>query len=58
VDRSTTIFRLVPPDIEVFESALLWKRLRYEFSAETLWEDEIAGVGARVSGRRAVPLDV
>ena len=50
---STTIFRLVPPDMEVFESALLWKRLRYEFSAEMLWEGEIAGAGVRVSGRRA-----
>jgi superfamily I DNA and/or RNA helicase len=49
---STTIFRLVPPDMEVFESALLWKRLRYEFSAEVLWEGEIAGTGVRVSGRR------
>lgn len=49
---STTIFRLVPPDMEVFESALLWKRLRYEFSAETLWEGEIGGVAVRVSGRR------
>jgi hypothetical protein len=49
---STTIFRLVPPDMEVFESALLWKRLRYEFSAEALWEGTIDGVGVRVSGRR------
>jgi superfamily I DNA and/or RNA helicase len=49
---STTIFRLVPPDMEVFESALLWKRLRYEFSAETLWEGEIDGVAVRVSGRQ------
>jgi hypothetical protein len=37
--------------MEVFESALLWKRLRYEFSAEALWEGEIAGVAVRVSGR-------
>ena len=49
---SSTIFRLVPPDMQVFESALLWKRLRYEFSAEVLWEGVIAGVGVRVSGRR------
>jgi hypothetical protein len=49
---STTIFRLVPPDMEVFESALLWKRLRYEFSAEVLWEGEIAGVAVRISGRQ------
>ena len=49
---STTIFRLVPPDMEVFESALLWKRLRYEFSAESLWEGEIADTTVRVSGRR------
>jgi Cdc6-like AAA superfamily ATPase len=48
---STTIFRLVPPDMEVFESALLWKRLRYEFSAEVLWEGEIADAGVRFSGR-------
>ncbi|HXF97938.1 MAG TPA: AAA domain-containing protein [Gaiellaceae bacterium] len=51
---STTVFRLVPPDMEVFESALLWKRLRYEFSAEVLWEGEVAGVPVRVSGRRAL----
>jgi superfamily I DNA and/or RNA helicase len=50
---STTIFRLVPPDMEVFEHALLWKRLRYEFSAETLWVGEIAGASVRVSGRCA-----
>jgi superfamily I DNA and/or RNA helicase len=49
---STTIFRLVPPDMEVFENALLWKRLRYEFSADLLWEGEVAGVPVRVSGRR------
>lgn len=50
---STTIFRLMPPDMETFENALLWKRLRYEFSAENLWEGEIGGVGVRVSGRSA-----
>jgi superfamily I DNA and/or RNA helicase len=50
---STTIFRLIPPDMEVFENALLWKRLRYEFSAQVLWEGVVAGAGVRVSGRRA-----
>lgn len=50
---STTIFRLMPPDMETFEDALLWKRLRYEFSAEVLWEGEIHGAEVRVSGRRA-----
>jgi hypothetical protein len=39
--------------MEVFEHALLWKRLRYEFSDEVLWEGEIDGVGVRVTGRRA-----
>ena len=48
---STTIFRLVPPDMEVFENALLWKRLRYEFSAECSGRAEIAGTATRVSGR-------
>ena len=48
---SSTIFRLVPPDMEVFESALLWKRLRYEFATDLLWEGEIEGVSVRVSGR-------
>lgn len=50
---SSTIFRLVPPDMQVFESALLWKRLRYEFSADVLWEGEIEGVPVRVSGRQS-----
>ncbi len=49
---SSTIFRLVPPDMEVFENALLWKRLRYEFATDLLWEGEIGAVGVRVSGRR------
>jgi hypothetical protein len=53
---STTIFRLVPPDMEIFENALLWKRLRYEFSADVLWEGEIGGAAVRVSGRRAESL--
>jgi hypothetical protein len=52
---SSTIFRLVPPDMQVFESALLWKRLRYEFSADVLWEGEINGVAVRVSGRQTDP---
>ena len=50
---STTIFRLVPPDMEIFENALLWKRLRYEFSADILWAGEVNGAAVRVSGRRA-----
>lgn len=54
---STTIFRLVPPDMEVFESALLWKRLRYEFSAETLYEGNVGGTSVRVSGRRVSATD-
>jgi hypothetical protein len=49
---SKTIFRLAPTDMEVFESALLWKRLRYEFATETLWEGELEGAEFRVSGRR------
>ena len=50
---STTIFRLIPPDMEVFENALLWKRLRYEFSADVLWDGRINETQVRVSGRRA-----
>jgi superfamily I DNA and/or RNA helicase len=50
---STTIFRLMPPDMQTFEDALLWKRLRYEFSADVLWEGSIAGAEVRISGRRA-----
>src|SRR5262249_31159669 len=49
---STTIFRLVPPDMEVFEHALLWKRLRYDFSGDLFGEGDIEGVACRVSGRR------
>ncbi len=52
---STTIFRLMPADMETFENALLWKELRYEFSADVLWEGRIAGVEVRISGRRAEP---
>ncbi len=52
VVASTTLFRLTPPDLETFERALLWKRLRHEFSTDLLWEGEMAGARVRVMGRR------
>jgi len=38
VIASTSLFQLIPPDLELFTAALLWKRLRREFCQDLLWE--------------------
>ncbi|MCX6021886.1 MAG: ATP-binding protein, partial [Chloroflexi bacterium] len=53
VVAARTVFRLICADLEVFEHATLWKRLRYGFTDTALWDGEVAGVGVRVLGRRA-----
>lgn len=37
VVASTTIFRLLFDDLDLFNNALLWKRLRYEWATNQLW---------------------
>ncbi|MFN7972314.1 MAG: AAA domain-containing protein [Acidobacteriota bacterium] len=54
VVASSNVFRVMPPELEEFEDALLWKNLRRELSEETLWEGEVAGARVRVLGKRAL----
>jgi superfamily I DNA and/or RNA helicase len=50
---SSSVLRLIPGDLEQFENAVLWKRLRFEYAREQLWSGEVQGVGVTVHGRSA-----
>jgi len=47
---STSLFRVLASDAEVFEHAALWKRLRYGFCTVPLWSGPRAGTTASVFG--------
>ncbi|HWG90122.1 MAG TPA: C-terminal helicase domain-containing protein, partial [Candidatus Thermoplasmatota archaeon] len=53
VVASRSVFRHLPRDPDLFESAGLWKRLRYQYAAEPLWQGHREGVQVRVTGKRA-----
>ncbi|HBY93348.1 MAG TPA: hypothetical protein DEP84_05175, partial [Chloroflexi bacterium] len=50
VVASQALFRLLAADLEVFEHAMLWKRLRYQFAPEPLWAGKRDGARVRVLG--------
>ncbi len=43
VIASRAIFDLIPADLDEYERGALWKHLRRESSAKTIWEGEVAG---------------
>ncbi|HVF58183.1 MAG TPA: ATP-binding protein, partial [Pyrinomonadaceae bacterium] len=49
VIASSAVFDLIPSDLDEYERGALWKHLRHETKAQTLWEGEVAG--QRVSVR-------
>lgn len=53
VIASRTLFRFLCGDLEIFDQALLWQKLRYAYATTPLWEGAIAGATVRVSGRHA-----
>ncbi len=60
VIASSTIFRLLTDDLELFDDAMLWKHLRYDPLLTPLWDGQRAGHTVRVFGQHcghAVVLD-
>lgn len=60
VIASSTIFRLLTDDLDLFDDAMLWKHLRYDPLLTPLWEGRRAGHTVRMFGRHcghAVVLD-
>jgi hypothetical protein len=51
VIASTSVFRLLTDDLELFDHALLWKQLRYKQSTDSLWEGKRGGYVVSVFGR-------
>lgn len=49
---STSLFRLLPSDPEVFEHASIWKVLRYVYGKHSLWTGNVKGVTVGVYGYR------
>jgi hypothetical protein len=43
VVASRAVFDLIPQDLDAYERGSLWKRLRHEAAAKTLWEGEVHG---------------
>jgi hypothetical protein len=43
VIASRAVFDLIPQDLDAYERGSLWKRLRHEAGAKTLWEGEVHG---------------
>jgi hypothetical protein len=43
VVASRAVFDLIPQDLDAYERGSLWKRLRHEAAAKTLWEGEVGG---------------
>jgi hypothetical protein len=50
VVASRAVFDLIPQDLDAYERGSLWKRLRHETSARTLFEGEVAGRRVTVRG--------
>jgi len=53
VVASQAVTKLLVSDLEVFENAVIWKRLYFQYAASLLWEGERNGVQVRVRGRHA-----
>ncbi len=53
VVASSVVFKFLSADLEIFEQAVLWKRLLTQCADELLWSGELAGTQVRVFGKRA-----
>jgi hypothetical protein len=54
VVASTEVFKFLTPDLELFNNAVLWKRLLINCREDLLWEGNYAGTFVRVYGKKAI----
>jgi hypothetical protein len=50
---SRSVIDLLASDLDVFENAVIWKRLYYQYASELLWQGERGGVPVWLRGRKA-----
>jgi superfamily I DNA and/or RNA helicase len=53
VVASRSVVDLLTSDLEIFDNAVIWKRLYYQYAADMLWQGRLNGVPVHLHGRRA-----
>ena len=53
VVASRSVVELLTSDLDIFENAVIWKRLYYQYAGEVLWQGRFDGVDVTVRGRHA-----
>jgi superfamily I DNA and/or RNA helicase len=53
VVASRSVIDLLTSDLEVFENAVIWKRLYYQYAESVLWQGRLDGVNVVVRGKQA-----
>ncbi|MGB8647852.1 MAG: AAA domain-containing protein [Anaerolineae bacterium] len=53
VVAARSVIELLTSDLNVFENAVIWKRLYYQWAADTLWEGPRGGTHVTLRGRKA-----
>jgi len=53
VVASRSVVELLTSDLDVFQNAMIWKRLYYRYAGDLLWEGRLDGVDVMVRGRHA-----
>lgn len=53
VIASRSIVDLLTSDLDIFENAVIWKRLYHHYTQETLYQGTINGYQVTVRGRKA-----
>lgn len=56
VIASRSVVRLLVSDLQVFDNAIIWKRLYYQYASHLLWQGERHGVPVWLRGKRTEPL--
>ncbi len=53
VVASRSVTRLLVSDLDVFDNAVIWKRLYFQYARDVLWEGTVNGVAVTVRGAHA-----
>jgi hypothetical protein len=53
VIASRSVIELLTSDLDVFENAMIWKRLYYQYASDVLWHGTLDGVPVWLRGKAA-----
>jgi hypothetical protein len=57
VVASRSVTKLLVSDLNIFENAVIWKRLYYQYANEVIWQGAVDGVPVSVRAFRCGPPD-